>query len=133
MTRREPSPAGQWGYPAGDRAMVMRRGTGTAQDAARFLADWFAELGYLEHADAVQIVSDEFGEAFVRVNTCGRRDMRPDVLKALRVLIPRAAWRYFRSWPELGQSEQPVRRNANQRDVMMGVQPLSTEQSAESH
>jgi hypothetical protein len=54
----------------------------TAADAAQLLAEWFVELGYLQHADAVQIVSDAFGDAFVATTEGGRRCLHRDVLEA---------------------------------------------------
>lgn len=61
---------------------------GTADDAARLLAEWFIELGYLQHADAVQIVNDEYGDRFVWMTEQGRWAVRSDVLDALRALLP---------------------------------------------
>jgi hypothetical protein len=60
----------------------------SADDAARLLVEWFIELGYLEHGDALQIISDEFGDAFLCLGAQGERAIRGDVLDAVRVLMP---------------------------------------------
>jgi hypothetical protein len=59
----------------------------TAETVARSLAAWFFELGYLQLADAVQIVADEFGEDFLWTDECGRCRIRRDVLVALRGIL----------------------------------------------
>ena len=61
-------------------------------DAARLLAEWFTELGYLQHADAVQMLVDAFGDRFVVVTERGQRCIRCDVLDAVHAQVPTAAW-----------------------------------------
>ena len=71
----------------------------TAEDVAHALADWLTELGYLEQADALQIVRDEFGDEFVWTNARGQHGIRCDVLAALTALAPEAnRSRYFMFW-----------------------------------
>jgi hypothetical protein len=60
--------------------------------AARLLADWRAELGYLQHADAVQMLSDAFGDRFVNPSETGHGHIRCDVLAALDALAPGMEW-----------------------------------------
>jgi hypothetical protein len=85
---------------------VARRASCTAADVARCLTDWFAELGYLEQATALQIVSDEFGDGFMWTDEHGRRGMQQDVMEALHALTPDPAWmRHFASWPQSGPGE----------------------------
>jgi hypothetical protein len=57
-------------------------------EAARLLADWRAELGYLQLADAVQMLTDTFGDRFVRPSTSGCGCIRCDVLATLQTLAP---------------------------------------------
>lgn len=61
-------------------------------EAVRLLADWRAELGYLQHADAVQMLSDTFGDRFVRPSASGCGCIRCDVLAALHTLAPAPEW-----------------------------------------
>jgi hypothetical protein len=71
----------------------------TAETVARSLAAWFVELGYLQPADARQIIVDEFGDEFVWTRECGACGIRQDVLVALRTALPDAAWRqHVGSW-----------------------------------
>jgi hypothetical protein len=87
---------------------MPRREAATAEDVAQSLACWFAELGYLEHGDALQIIGDEFGNEYVWTNARDQRGIRRDVLEALHALIPEAAWsKYFMPWMQLGPTEQP--------------------------
>lgn len=62
----------------------------TALDAARLLAEWYLELGYLERADAVQFLHDMFGEVFVGATDDGRMCFRRDVICALQHVAPLA-------------------------------------------
>jgi hypothetical protein len=61
-----------------------------ALDAARLLAEWFLELGYLQHADAIQFLHDTFGDVFVGTTEDGRACLRRDVMEALHDLAPLA-------------------------------------------
>ena len=65
---------------------------GSVADAARLLAVWFTELGYLQHADAAQLLVDAFGDRFVVVTERGQRCIRCDVLAAWHALAPAAEW-----------------------------------------
>lgn len=79
---------------------------GVADDAARLLAEWFAELGYLEQADAAQIVSDAFGDALIWTTALGTRAIRQDVLDALRSLMTQQEpLVYFASWDQNEQRQ----------------------------
>jgi len=60
--------------------------------AARLLADWRAELGYLQLADAVQMLNDAFGDRFVSPSQTGHGHIRCDVLAALDALTPGTEW-----------------------------------------
>jgi hypothetical protein len=64
----------------------------SAADAARLLAEWCTELGYLQHADAAQLLVDAFGDRFVVSSACGQRCIRCDVLAAWQALAPAAVW-----------------------------------------
>ena len=56
------------------------------------LADWRAELGYLQLSDAVQILTDAFGNQFVSPSVSGHDAIRCDILAALQSLVPATAW-----------------------------------------
>jgi hypothetical protein len=60
------------------------------REAARLLVEWFNELGYLQHADAVQILRDTFGDAFLVSAAAGRACVCPAVLDALHEFAPEA-------------------------------------------
>jgi hypothetical protein len=85
--------------PAGCSTPQVQRGpvtawsqTATASEAARWLAEWRAELGYLQLADAVQMLTDAFGDRFVSPAASGRCRIRCDVLAALHGLAPGMEW-----------------------------------------
>jgi hypothetical protein len=66
--------------------------TVTAVEAARFLASWRVELGYLQLADAVQMLNDAYGDRFVSSSAAGHECIRCDVLAALMTLAPAMEW-----------------------------------------
>jgi len=84
--------AGSYGHPSGRFRLTAGARAVSVGDAARLLAEWRAELGYLQHADAVQMLADTFGDLFVRPSASGCGCIRCDVLAALHSLAPAPEW-----------------------------------------
>jgi hypothetical protein len=76
----------------GSRSVTASTKTSSVAEAAQLLAVWRAELGYLQLADAVQLLSDTFGDRFVSPAASGSCRIRCDVLDALHGLAPSPEW-----------------------------------------
>ena len=66
--------------------MITNDQSVSTRDAARLLAEWRAELGYLQLADAVQMLTDAFGDLYVRPSASGCGCIRCDVLADFQTL-----------------------------------------------
>jgi hypothetical protein len=82
----------------------IRGESSTVAEAAHLLAEWLGELGYLQHADAVQIVSDAFGDAFVAPTAGGQWCIRRDLLDAFRALTAADAAQHVEGWETCQES-----------------------------
>ncbi len=80
------------GLPLGRYSVTASFRAGSVAEAAQLLADWRAELGYLQLADAVQMLTDAYGDRFVSPSASGHGCVRCDVLAALKTLAPATEW-----------------------------------------
>lgn len=86
-------------------------------DVAALMRDRFEENRFLEHLEAVHLITDAGGESYLRTNNNGNIAIAASVLKAFRSLTEGdAVWqKSYRAWREFdpmcdppGTREQPL-------------------------